>query len=42
MNALQVGKDTPYKDAWAQTIKEHRQYKQSLYLKGELKEEEKE
>ena len=27
------------KEEWAKTIREHRQYKQELYLKGELKEE---
>lgn len=26
----------PSKEAWAATIKEHRHYKQELYLKGEL------
>lgn len=29
----------PSKEEWAETIKEHRRYKQELYLKGELKEE---
>ena len=27
----------PTKEEWAETIKEHRHYKQELYLKGELK-----
>ena len=27
----------PTKEAWAETMKEHRHYKQELYLKGELK-----
>lgn len=27
----------PTKEEWAATIKEHRHYKQELYLKGELK-----
>lgn len=27
----------PSKEEWAKTIKEHRHYKQELYLKGELK-----
>ena len=27
----------PSKEEWAATMKEHRQYKQELYLKGELK-----
>lgn len=27
----------PSKEEWAKTIKEHRHYKQNLYLKGELK-----
>lgn len=26
----------PSKEKWAETIKEHRRYKQELYLKGEL------
>ena len=29
----------PPKDEWAATIREHRRYKQVLYIKGELKEE---
>ena len=31
----------PSKEEWASTMREHRQYKQTLYLKGELKEEQK-
>ena len=27
----------PTKEEWAETMKEHRNYKQELYLKGELK-----
>lgn len=27
----------PSKEKWAETMKEHRHYKQALYLKGELK-----
>lgn len=27
----------PSKDKWAETMREHRRYKQELYLKGELK-----
>ena len=27
----------PTKEEWAETMKEHRHYKQELYLKGELK-----
>lgn len=27
----------PSKEEWAETIREHRHYKQDLYLKGELK-----
>ena len=27
----------PTKEEWAETMKEHRHYKQKLYLKGELK-----
>lgn len=27
----------PTKEEWAETIREHRHYKQELYLKGELK-----
>ena len=29
----------PSKEEWAATMKEHRHYKQELYLKGELKDE---
>lgn len=29
-------------DEWAKTVREHRRYKQELYLKGELKEEDNE
>lgn len=29
----------PDKEAWSETMREHRHYKQELYLKGELKEE---
>ena len=29
----------PSKEEWAETMKEHRHYKQELYLKGELKDE---
>ena len=29
----------PSKEEWAKTMKEHRHYKQELYLKGELKNE---
>ena len=29
----------PSKEEWAETMKEHRHYKQELYLKGELKNE---
>lgn len=32
----------PPKEEWAETMREHRQYKQRLYLEGELKEKEKE
>ena len=28
----------PSKEEWAETVREHRHYKQELYLKGELKE----
>lgn len=28
----------PDKEAWSETMREHRHYKQKLYLKGELKE----
>ena len=34
------GRYKPTKEEWAETIREHRRYKQELYLKGELKEEE--
>lgn len=33
------GRYKPTKEEWAKTVREHRQYKQTLYLKGELKEE---
>lgn len=33
------GRYKPTKEEWAKTQKEHRQYKQKLYLDGELKEE---
>lgn len=29
----------PDKEAWSETMRKHRRYKQELYLKGELKEE---
>lgn len=29
----------PDKETWSETMREHRHYKQKLYLKGELKEE---
>lgn len=29
----------PDKEAWSETMREHRHYKQELYLKGELKED---
>ena len=29
----------PSKEKWAETMREHRQYKQKLYLDGELKQE---
>ena len=32
------GRYKPTKEEWAKTVKEHRRYKQGLYLKGELKE----
>lgn len=32
------GRYKPSKEEWSKTIKEHRRYKQELYLKGELKE----
>lgn len=31
----------PTKEEWSSIMREHRRYKQSLYLKGELKKEEK-
>ena len=31
------GRYKPTKEEWSKTIKEHRRYKQELYLKGELK-----
>lgn len=31
------GRYKPNKEEWAKTIREHRRYKQELYLKGELK-----
>lgn len=33
------GRYKPTKEEWAKTVREHRKYKQELYLKGELKEE---
>lgn len=30
------GRYKPSKEEWAETMKEHRRYKQALYLKGEL------
>lgn len=33
------GRYKPSKEEWANTVREHRRYKQSLYVKGELKEE---
>lgn len=33
------GRYKPTKEEWAATVREHRQYKQKLYLKGELKED---
>ena len=33
------GKYKPDKEEWAKTMREHRHYKQKLYLDGELKEE---
>ena len=32
------GRYKPTKEEWAKTVREHRRYKQELYLKGELKE----
>ena len=34
------GRYKPDKESWAKTIREHRQYKQKLYLNGELTESE--
>lgn len=31
------GRYKPTKEEWAKTMREHRRYKQELYLKGELK-----
>ena len=36
------GRYKPTKEEWAKTIREHRRYKQELYLKGELVEDEQE
>lgn len=33
------GRYKPTKEEWAETMREHRRYKQELYLKGKLKEE---
>lgn len=33
------GRYKPTKEEWAKTVREHRRYKQELYLKGELKED---
>ena len=38
-NAENWRKYRPSKEEWAATIREHRRYKQELYLKGELKDE---
>lgn len=35
------GRYKPTKEEWATTVREHRRYKQKLYLNGELQEEEK-
>lgn len=35
------GRYKPTKEEWAKTVREHRKYKQELYLKGELKEDNK-
>ena len=35
------GRYKPTKEEWAKTVREHRRYKQELYLKGELKEDNK-
>lgn len=34
------GRYKPTKEEWAETVRKYRRYKQELYLKGELKEEE--
>lgn len=36
------GRYKPTKEEWAKTVREHRRYKQELYLKGELKEDKEE
>lgn len=36
------GRYKPTKEEWRETIKEHRRYKQELYIKGELKADNKE
>lgn len=33
------GRYKPSKEEWAETIREHRRYKQSLYMTGKLKED---
>lgn len=33
------GRYKPTKEEWAKTVREYRRYKQELYLKGELKED---
>lgn len=35
------GRYKPTKEEWAKTVREYRRYKQELYLKGELKEDNK-
>jgi ribosomal protein L19E len=35
------GRYKPTKEEWARTVREHRRYKQKLYLNGELQEESK-
>ena len=35
------GRYKPTKEEWAETVRNHRRYKQELYLKGELKEDHK-
>lgn len=35
------GRYKPTKEDWANTVKEHRRYKQELYLEGKLKEDNK-